>query len=72
MLEMMMNNVQENDVNILVSDYVFSTNQGNPQTASSDITKLFTNQLKTKDFTVAMFKYMVNFKGKYYPRRIIM
>lgn len=65
MLEMMMNNVQENDVNILVSDYVFSTNQGNPQTASSDITKLFTNQLKTKDFTVAMFKYMVNFKGKY-------
>lgn len=67
MLEMMMNNVQENDVNILVSDYVFSTNQGNPQTASSDITKLFTNQLKTKDFTVAMFKYMVNFKGKYYP-----
>lgn len=67
MLDMMMSNMQENEVNILVSDYVFSTNKGNPATASSAITTQVSNQLKKKDFTVAMFKYMVNFNGKYYP-----
>lgn len=68
MLQMMMDKVSDNDVNIMVSDYVFTTNNGNFLTASSQITSLFAKQLKSKnDLAVAIFKYMVDFNGKYYP-----
>ena len=68
MLQMMMDKVSDNDVNIMISDYVFTTDNGNFSTASSQITSLFAKQLKIKkDLAVAIFKYMVDFNGKYYP-----
>lgn len=67
MLEMMMDGIKDNCVNILISDYVFTSNDGNLVTAASGITKQFSRQLRGKDLAVAIFKYMVDFKGKYYP-----
>lgn len=67
MLEMMMDSVNDNCVNLLISDYVFTTNSGNLAIAASGITSQFTKQLERKDFAVAIFKYMVNFQGLYYP-----
>lgn len=68
MLTMMMDKVTDKDVNIMVSDYVFTTDKGNFMTASSQITSLFAKQLKSKkDLAVAIFKHMVDFDGKYYP-----
>lgn len=67
MLEMMMDGIKDNCVNILISDYVFTSNDGNLVTAASGITKQFSRQLREKDLAVAIFKYMVDFKGKYYP-----
>lgn len=68
MLTMMMKGVTDNDVNIMVSDFVFTTNEGNFSTAASQITQLFTKQLKArKDLSVAIFKYMRDFNGIYYP-----
>lgn len=67
MLSLMMSNVTDDDVNIMVSDYVFTTDDGNFLTASSAITSLFSQQLKKNNIAVAIFKYMRNFSGKYYP-----
>lgn len=68
MLTKMMESVTDKDVNIMVSDYVFTTNEGNLSTAASQITSLFTKQLKEKqDLAVAIFKYMRDFHGEYYP-----
>lgn len=68
MLTMMMDKVTDKDVNIMVSDYVFTTDNGNFMTASSQITSLFAKQLKNKkDLAVAIFKYMVDFNGRYFP-----
>lgn len=55
-------------VNICISDYSFTSPDGNLQTAGSSITKLFYRKLKeNKDECVAILKYMVGFDGKYYP-----
>ena len=67
MLSLMMSNVTDDDINIMVSDYVFTTNCGNFQTASSAISSLFFKQLKKSNVAVAIFKYMRSFSGKYYP-----
>lgn len=68
MLTMMMEKVTDKEINIMVSDYVFTTNGGNFLTASSQITSLFAKQLKNKkNLAVAIFKYMVDFNGNYYP-----
>lgn len=67
MLKMMMDSVTNDCVNILISDYVFTSNNGNLAIASSGITSLFSKQLESKDLAVAIYKYMVDFKGKYYP-----
>ena len=67
MLEMMMDSVTNDCVNILISDYVFTSNNGNLAIASSGITSQFSKQLEEKDLAVAIYKYMVDFSGKYYP-----
>lgn len=67
MLSMMMDNIEDDSVNILVSDCVFTTPTGNLATASSSISTLFSNKLKVKNFAVAITKYIVNFNGQYYP-----
>lgn len=66
MLNMMMDSVTDDCINLLFSDYVFDTDEGNFQIASNTMTGLFTKQLKNKDFAVVMYKYMVDFNGKYY------
>ena len=67
MLSLMMDSTDDDCINLLVSDYVFTTQTGNLATASSSITTLFSNKLKEKDLAVAITKYMTNFNGKYYP-----
>lgn len=67
MLEMMMQNTNDSTVNLLISDYVFSTNEAGITIASHGITSLVQRELKQRDFAVAMSKYLVNFKGRYYP-----
>lgn len=63
MLEMMMDSVTNDCVNILISDYVFTSNNGNLAIASSGITSQFSKQLEEKDLAVAIYKYMVDFSG---------
>ena len=67
MLNMMMDSVTSDRINLLFSDYVFTTDNGNLQMASNAITSMFTKQLKNKDLAVVIYKYMVDFNGKYYP-----
>lgn len=67
MLNMMMDSVASDRINLLFSDYVFTTNSGNLQMASNSITSMFTKQLKDKDLAVVIYKYMVDFNGRYYP-----
>lgn len=67
MLEMMMDSITNDRVNILFSDYVFTSDNGNLAIASSCITSQFSKQLEEKDLAVAIFKYMIDFNGKYYP-----
>lgn len=68
MLSMMMETIDGTDVNILISDYVFDSDNGNFQMASSKITSLFSRQLKEKNqMGIAIFKYMRSFNGRYYP-----
>ena len=66
-LQMMMSSVNDTSVNFLISDYVFTTTHGNPVTAASEISTLFSKEIKNRDLAVAIFKYMINFDGKYYP-----
>lgn len=70
-LKMAMKDVDDNKVNIVISDYSFESDFGNLMTAQSHITKLFTQQINTnKALSVAIIKYMVNFSGNYFPGRI--
>ena len=65
---MAMDSLKNNQVNLVISDYCFSSNNGNFQTAQSGIDNIFTKRLKTdKDLAVAVFKYDCDFNGKYYP-----
>lgn len=67
-LEMAMDSVNNNIVNIIISDFCFETNFGNLESAQSHITSLFTSKIKNnRDMSVSIFKYMVNFNGKYFP-----
>lgn len=67
-LKMAMDSVGGNNVNIVISDYCFESNDGSLSIAKSRITRLFTEQINSnRDLSVALFKYMVNFHGKYYP-----
>lgn len=67
MLQMMMSTVNDTSVNFLISDYVFTTTHGNPVTAASEISTLFSKEIANRDLAVAIYKYMVNFDGRYYP-----
>lgn len=67
MLDVMMDSVNDNEVNIMISDFVFTTDNGNFLTASSSITSLFQEQLKNKEIAVGITKYMRDFNGLYYP-----
>lgn len=67
-LKLAMDGVNDSTTNILVSDYCFTSNKGSFQTAESGITKIFRENIdKNKDLSVAIYKYMSDFKGKYYP-----
>ena len=67
-LSKIMGGVNDSTTNILVSDYCFTSNNGSFQTAESGITKIFTENIaKNKNLSVAIFKYISDFKGKYYP-----
>lgn len=70
-LEMVMDNVDENSVGLLISDYCFESKDGNWATAQSGITRLFTRRLnQNPDLTVAILKYNAGFNGRYYPGAI--
>ena len=67
-LSKVMGGVNDSTTNILISDYCFTSDNGSFQTAESGITKIFTENIsKNKNLSVAMFKYISDFKGKYYP-----
>lgn len=67
-LSLAMRECNDSTVTILVSDFCFTSNDGSLSMAASDITRVFTEQRKTnKDLCVAIYKYMSDFKGKYYP-----
>ena len=67
-LNMVMDNLDENSVGFLISDYCFDSDGGNWSTAQSGITKLFTKRLnENSDLTIAILKYNVDFDGKYFP-----
>ena len=67
-LNMVMDNIDENSVGLLISDYCFESKDGNWATAQSGITKLFTRRLnENPDLTIAILKYNVDFDGKYFP-----
>ena len=67
-LSIAMEGCNDSTVNIVVSDYCFASNDGSLAMAASGVTKLFSEQLKSNsDLSVAIIKYMSEFKGKYYP-----
>ncbi len=68
-LAMSMDYLEDNSVNLLVSDFCFTTNVGLAiGAARSEITKLFAERIiKNKDISIAILKYDCDFNGKYYP-----
>lgn len=67
-LSKVMEDVNDSTTNILISDYCFTSNNGSFQTAESGITKIFTKSIaKNNNLSVSIFKYISDFKGKYYP-----
>lgn len=68
-LKMSMDAVDENNINIVISDYCFDSDTGNLAIAQSHITKLFTEYLNmNSDMSIAIIKYMVGFDGYYFPK----
>lgn len=67
-LSKVMADVNDSTTNILISDYCFTSNNGSFQTAESGITNIFTKSIaKNNNLSVSIFKYISDFKGKYYP-----
>ena len=63
-----MRQCNDSTVNIVISDYSFTSNTSSLTMASSGITRIFTEQMKDdKKLCVAIYKYMSDFNGKYYP-----
>lgn len=67
-LSKVMADVNDSITNILVSDFCFTSDNGSFQTAESGITKIFTKSVaKNRNLSVSIYKYISDFKGKYYP-----
>ena len=67
-LSNVMANVSDSTTDILISDYCFTSNNGSFQTAESGITRIFTESIsKNTNLSVSIFKYISDFKGKYFP-----
>lgn len=67
-LSIAMEGCNDSTVNIVVSDYCFESNDGSLVMAASGVTKLFSEQMKSNnDLSVAIIKYMSDFKGKFFP-----
>lgn len=71
-LELVLRNYSPEKVAIVVSDFCFTSDDGNFKTAQSGVTKIFRKHIKTYDeFSVLIRKYQVNFSGKYYPGGLV-
>lgn len=67
-LSIAMDGCNDSTVNIVISDYCFESNDGSLAMAASGVTSLFSEQMKSNsDLSVAIIKYMSDFKGKYFP-----
>ena len=67
-LRMAIEGAKNSCVNLFISDYILSSDNGNFSMAQSDITNLITKCLReNENLTVAILKYEAEFKGKYYP-----
>lgn len=63
-----MKGCNDTTVNIVVSDFCFTSNDGSLAMAASGITSLFSEQMKSNSgLSIAIIKYMSDFKGKFYP-----
>lgn len=67
-LSMAMEGLNDSTVNILISDFCFTSNDGSFSMAQSDITKSFSKRLTDDaDLSVAIIKFMSDFDGVYFP-----
>ena len=67
-LSMAMEGTNDSTVNIVISDYCFTSDNSSFPMAMSGITGLFSKRLKTDaTLSVAIIKYMSDFNGKYFP-----
>ena len=67
-LSKVMASVNDSTTNILISDYCFTSDNGSFQRAESGITKIFTESIaRNKNLSVSIFKYLSDFKGKFFP-----
>lgn len=67
-LSFAMEGCNDSTVNIVISDYCFESNDGSLAMAASGVTKIFSEQMKSNsDLSVAIIKYMSDFKGKFFP-----
>ncbi len=67
-LSMAMEGLNDSTVNIVISDFCFTSNDGSFSMAQSDITKSFSKRIKDDaDLSVAIVKYMSDFDGVYFP-----
>jgi hypothetical protein len=67
-LSLAMEDINDSTVNIVISDYSFTSPNGSLAMAQSGITGLFTKKLKTdSSLSVAIIKYMSDFNGKFFP-----
>jgi len=63
-----MKGCNDTTVNIVVSDFCFTSNDGSLAMAASGITSLFSEQMKSNSgLSIAIIKYMSDFKGKFFP-----
>lgn len=67
-LLMTMDSLKENHVNIIISDFCFTSNNTSIKIAKSGITSLFAQKIeRIPDMAIAVFKYECSFNGRYYP-----
>ena len=67
-LTLAMEGCNDTTVNVVVSDYCFESNDGSLAMAASGITSLFSKQMRSNSsLSVAIIKYMSDFKGRYFP-----
>ncbi len=62
--------LKEDEVNIVISDFGFTTDLGSMESAQARIKAMFVDKLRKRDLAVAIMKYDCTFDGTFYPGKL--